>query len=1476
MIPCQYGTKLHGFILATLLFCCAPAGIFAQGWPWAKQSLATGLAHATANATDISGNVVVCGYFNDGAMALGGVSLSTHGANDIYLAQYDASGNVIWAVTAGGTGNDAALSVTTDYTGSVYVAGYTESDTAWFGSQYIVNHGQRSAFIARYDHSGNISWVKGATGTTRNEANALTTDASGNVYAAGRFRDPAIAFDTFTLANTSTDTSDNLFLVKINTGGTVYWIRQGKGNNVEAAGLAISPAGNLVLSGYFGSTAIFGTTTLTGAGGSDLFVTSYTNGGLLLWAKSAGGPGDDFSTSVAVDDSGRIWVGGGFASSTLTIGGTMLSNNGGLDMFLAKLDVNGNFYRAVSAGSTDSELITALVTSDGNAVYAAGNFTGDSLTISPFHLSSSGAGNIFLAKFDSTGSALLAQHSGGSGTDAASGLSRGAYQSAYLSGTLTSPLVYFSFTGLTNTGVSQSFLAKFNDTAIVPGPIFGPLSLCVGTVATMGDLVSEGVWSLSNSTIATIDPSFGFVSGLSAGTDTISYTLHGYTTTTTIAIDTLPGVGVISGPSLLCMYSTATFTDTVGSGRWYSTGTYTSVTGSGIVTPLNPGLDTIRYIDSNVCGTTTATKAVTVFSAPVLSPIAGPGSVCTGATITVTETATGGTWSISNSHATISPAGVVAGVSAGTDSIYYSKTNGICTTIVSVAITVVAPPNAGTITGVSSLCVGASTTFTDSVLGGSFGSLTPAKLHVDTNGVATGISAGPAIVGYTVYNTCGAVSAIKTITVLPLSDPGTITGPAVVCVGSVITLADTAAGGIWNVSNSNLSDSAGAFTGVSAGTDTVSYTTTNSCGSQTTTKVITVNPLPFVTPISGATGLCLGDSTLLTDTTSGGIWSASNSLAHVTGGMVVSSGTSTGTDTIRYTITNSCGSVAAIQVIHIDVIPSAGIISGIDSFCQGASAIYSVSATNGIWSVTDAFSCYLEDSLVIGLSGGTDTLVYTVTNGCATVTATKSITVIPVPVGGMVFGPDTLCVAGSMELYPSNPGGFWSLSNGNATHAGAVMYGVSPGFDTATYTVSNSCGSDFATKAFYVKPQPIVDTISGPASMCVFASVTLTNSSYPGYWYAANTNASVSGGIVNSLNAGTDSIFYAHTDICGTATTFRVITIDPLPDPGSLSGPDTLCVGDSVQLTSTVGGGSWSSQLPFVATVTGGLVTGIVAGSDSILYQVTNACGSSYTAKNVVVVAPVHPLIAGGTFACVGGPNDTLLAYPPTGSWYATNSNALLTPSSVGLVISGVTPGADTIIYLMSGHCGVFRDTAILTVGQVVYPTITGGTSVCVGKKDTLNGFPTGGTWSNGNNVTSIFGTTAGLVVTGDTAGTGLVFYAIESICGTGKDSVQIIVYSKAYCDSVNGVAELVPNTLDGSLFPNPTTGRLYLRTNILSDLGSVYALDMLGKRIDISLVSASTGLITLDIPDCAPGVYMLVYDFGGVTYRHRFMLSGR
>ncbi len=335
-------------------------------------------------------------------------------------------------------------------------------------------------------------------------------------------------------------------------------------------------------------------------------------------------------------------------------------------------------------------------------------------------------------------------------------------------------------------------------------------------------------------------------------------------------------------------------------------------------------------------------------------------------------------------------------------------------------------PVAGSITGTSSLCTGATTTLTIAASGGTWASRRPFIATVSSVGLVTGTAAGLDTITYTVTNTCGTGSVIFPMTINGTPALPPITGPATACVGVPANFTDTVSGGTWSVSDTAFATitSTGVVTPIAPGTDTVFYRMTNGCGTTTRRRPFNIAIPPTVTPISGANSVCVNDTIHLFDGTNGGTWrSSNNAIAAVGGGPgagpggAVLRGVSAGTVTISYTVVNACGGDSTNKTITVNALPMVYPIYGTqDSICQGSVLGLIEFTTGGTWSSKYGTIATVDGSgNVTGIAAGVDTIFYSVTNTCGTVTQPYPVYVYcPAHVGT-----PAVAVNNKINIYPN-------------------------------------------------------------------------------------------------------------------------------------------------------------------------------------------------------------------------------------------------------------------------------------------------------------------------------------------------------------------------------------------------------------------------------------------------------------------------
>jgi hypothetical protein len=318
----------------------------------------------------------------DGGYALVGciVDCFGHPNNNVWVFKLDASGSVIWDKSIGGSSGDNASSIVETSDSGYIVAGFS----------YSFNSGCYCAWVFKLDSSGNFVWQKYFTGESGDQflriiatpddnflligQTYLSTshtyagwimkiDGAGSVvwqnrYGGSNLDGLSMAVPTgdggYVVAGTSWSFglgNTDGWVFKIDGSGNVIWQRVIGGSGFDGLGPIVrSPAGGYVLAG---------TTTSFGAGGNDAWVLKIDDGGNIVWQKTYGGSGDDGASDVVnADDGGYVVVG-----STSSFG------DGGSDMWILKLDSEGNIGNiggcglvADSAANVISPTFTVLTT----------------------------------------------------------------------------------------------------------------------------------------------------------------------------------------------------------------------------------------------------------------------------------------------------------------------------------------------------------------------------------------------------------------------------------------------------------------------------------------------------------------------------------------------------------------------------------------------------------------------------------------------------------------------------------------------------------------------------------------------------------------------------------------------------------------------------------------------------------------------------------------------------------------------------------------------------------------------------------------------------------------------------------------------------------------------------------------------------------------------------------------------------------
>ncbi len=436
-------------ILCSFIYCQT-----VPDWLWAQNAGGMGNDEGLAIATDNLGNSYLTGYFS-GTATFGTTTLTSNGESDIFITKLDNTGNYQWAKKAGGIGEDIGYGIASDSSGDCYLTG-TFSDTAVFGTTSLTSSGDHDIFIAKLDSAGNYLWAKKAGGTSWDQGCAITTDSNGICYVTGLFQGSA-TFDTTTLISAA---ASDVFIAKMDTSGNYLCVKQANGTwNEIGNSISIDNIGNIYVTGWFDDTATFGTTTLTSSGYSDIFIAKLDSNCDFLWATKAGGPNMDEGYSIAVDNNGNCYVTGYFYVFAY-FDSTLLNGDGFGDIFIAKLDSNGNYVWVRKAGGYGWEEGSSVFTDNNGNSLVTGYF-GYNATFGTTTLTNDGGSDVFITKLDENGNFIWAKQAGGMGSVDVLGYSISAdnFGNSSVTGCFNGTAT-FGTTTLSSSGESDIFIAK--------------------------------------------------------------------------------------------------------------------------------------------------------------------------------------------------------------------------------------------------------------------------------------------------------------------------------------------------------------------------------------------------------------------------------------------------------------------------------------------------------------------------------------------------------------------------------------------------------------------------------------------------------------------------------------------------------------------------------------------------------------------------------------------------------------------------------------------------------------------------------------------------------------------------------------------------------------------------------------------------------------------------------------------------------
>lgn len=456
--------------LTGLLVLCGLVFAHAQtsSFQWVNKGGGSGNSTGFSCHIDAAGNVFTAGKFY-GPGIFGNTFIPVQGPC-FFLAKYDAWGALQW-VQHGRAGiqtfcSDVIIrSITGDQQGNIYAAGEF-SDSLVTGNTSLASSlpCTSNPFIAKYDNNGNLLWIKKAAATNgMSQTHCTAADNSGNIYISG-----------FSNSDTLDFGNGHSIYYSSQYGNTIPFLAKMDANgncqwasyNKGGTSIAINAAGNIAAAGTFAGSLTQGVLTLSSSGinDNDIYIAEYDPSGNVLQLKQAGGPGQDAATGITADASGNIYLAGYFSLSCW-FDNTGITSNGANDGFLAKYDNSFNAVWATNIGSTGSDVCRA-VKARYNTVYVTGAFTG-SLTqaSSTLNAASASAPDVFLSSYDSAGTLLWSKRAGGSQIDEVYSVAIGPGKRGAITGTFQGTAGFDANNVTSSYNTSSMYIAMVQDTA---------------------------------------------------------------------------------------------------------------------------------------------------------------------------------------------------------------------------------------------------------------------------------------------------------------------------------------------------------------------------------------------------------------------------------------------------------------------------------------------------------------------------------------------------------------------------------------------------------------------------------------------------------------------------------------------------------------------------------------------------------------------------------------------------------------------------------------------------------------------------------------------------------------------------------------------------------------------------------------------------------------------------------------------------
>jgi uncharacterized repeat protein (TIGR01451 family) len=373
---------------------------------WALQFQTTSSSISTVYdiKTDANGFVYLAGMF-DQTITFDTITVNAvSNTSESFVAKFYPHGKVQWVniveTTAATSNQSVAKGVVIDDQGNCYVGGSFKGTGDFNGIQLISS--AFDGFVAKYDNTGDIIYVKKFGGSTGDGINSISLDHNNEILICGLFTD-TVFFNTDTLVNIH-PTESGSFFARFDAAGNEVSAHLIPGIRAISLRIYVDALNDIYVGGVFRDSVVFPTTTFYTQptnGYNDSYLAKYTPGGNLIWARHMQGKLRVDMTSLIVTSSGSCYVTGEHRDSSYFDTTFLAPPTGSFySIFVAKCDRDGNFLWTLKPALTGgSEGLS--ITAKGPKIYMHGYSSGTT-TFGPDQITESGTYIVLATVYDST------------------------------------------------------------------------------------------------------------------------------------------------------------------------------------------------------------------------------------------------------------------------------------------------------------------------------------------------------------------------------------------------------------------------------------------------------------------------------------------------------------------------------------------------------------------------------------------------------------------------------------------------------------------------------------------------------------------------------------------------------------------------------------------------------------------------------------------------------------------------------------------------------------------------------------------------------------------------------------------------------------------------------------------------------------------------------------------------------------------